>query len=324
MDNGYDTQANAEGRFTFDRVVPGPGNLSRQLVAKHPGGLTSFSPGWYSTLDVPPGATVEATVGGRGRAVVGRVVESAKPEQPIDWSRNDPLVLFNHEPDQSVLPGASGGQAMFFAGLDEEGRFRIDDVPPGTYRLQLSVDPPATALSRGSGNPIGAAVVEVVVPEGPDGEPVDLGEVVAEIWPALKVDEMAPEFTAITTGGGSFKLSDRRGKFVLLDFWATWCGPCLAAMPEMKELHAAFGGDGRFEMVGLACDEGIGAPALKSRELGLGWTQVFIGPLAEGVGAAYHVRSIPATFLIGPDGRILAKNLRGAELREAVRKALEE
>ena len=59
------------------------------------------------------------------------------------------------------------------------------------------------------------------------------------------------------------------------------------------------------------------------REDGLIWTHGFAGNLMMGVGVTYSVRSIPATFLIGPDGRILAKNLRGAKLKEAVQRALE-
>ncbi|MCA1685628.1 MAG: TlpA family protein disulfide reductase, partial [Planctomycetia bacterium] len=154
--------------------------------------------------------------------------------------------------------------------------------------------------------------------------PVDVGYVQAKLLPTLKVGDLAPDFTAQRLGGGQFKLSDHQGKVVLLDFWATWCGPCLAEMPAMKDLQKTFGDDDRFLLVGMSCDEAPEAPGRYARENGMGWTQGFAGNLGGGVAASYLVRSIPATFLIGPDGRVLAQNLQGAALKEAVGNALKD
>jgi hypothetical protein len=79
-------------------------------------------------------------------------------------------------------------------------------------------------------------------------------------------------------------------------------------------------------MIGLSCDETAEAAERYIKQNSLTWTHGFAGNLLAGKRESnvYTVRSIPATFLIGPDGRILAKNLRGAELKEAVRKALED
>jgi hypothetical protein len=75
-------------------------------------------------------------------------------------------------------------------------------------------------------------------------------------------------------------------------------------------------------IVGLACEEGIEAPAQYAKEHRMDWAQGLAGNLSGGIAAQYFVRAIPATFLIGPDGRILARNLRGAALKEAVQTAL--
>ena len=90
----------------------------------------------------------------------------------------------------------------------------------------------------------------------------------------------------------------------------------------MKDIQETFGGDPRFLLVGVSCDEAAEAPAKYTKENALNWTQVHGGKMLEGVAETYLVRAIPATFLIAPDGRVLAMDLRGHPLKEAVRKAL--
>jgi len=93
----------------------------------------------------------------------------------------------------------------------------------------------------------------------------------------------------------------------LLDFWATWCQPCLAEMPSVKDIQQTFGADPRFVLAGLSCDDGIERPAEYVKANALTWTQAFAGRMLEGVAAEmYLIRAIPATFLIGPNGRVLA------------------
>ena len=108
------------------------------------------------------------------------------------------------------------------------------------------------------------------------------------------------------------KLADFRGKYVLLDFWATWCGLCVAETPELKAVHDRFGNDPRFAMLSLSVDAEKDAPRKFVAERGLGWTQGFVGEWAEGgVSDAYHAETIPAIFLIGPDGTLKSVGLSG-------------
>ena len=97
-------------------------------------------------------------------------------------------------------------------------------------------------------------------------------------------------------------------------------------MPALKDVEKTFGSDTRFQLIGLSCDEAADVAERHVKQNGLIWTHGFAGNLlAEGTaGKAYKLRSIPATYLIGPDGRILQKNARGAELKEAVRRVLED
>ena len=160
----------------------------------------------------------------------------------------------------------------------------------------------------------------MTVPEGPDDQPVEVGDVKVRF--PVQVGVLAPDFTAPRLDGGPFKLSDTRGKLVLLDFWATWRQPCLAEMPALKDIQETFGADPRFLLVGVSCDEAAEAPAKYTKENALVWTQVYGGKILGGVAETYFIRGIPATVLIPPDGRVLAMNLRGPALREAVRNAL--
>ena len=265
-----------------------------------------------------PGQTTQVRLGGKGRAVIGRVVLDGTPPEPVDWRSNDPAVL---ELPRAERRKATTPWRTFASGFDADGRFRIEDVAPGTYELKIPVNSPSDRTTWGPDRArMGEAILPVTVPEGPEDQPVDVGDVKVRLH--VRVGDLAPDFTAPRLDGGSFKLSDTRGKLVLLDFWATWCLPCLAEMPALKEIQETFGGDPRFLLVGVSCDEAAEAPAKYTKENALAWTQVHGGKMLEGVAETYLIRAIPATFLIAPDGRVLAMNLRGPALKEAVRNAL--
>ena len=320
----YHFATDSRGRFTIEKVIPGPGQVARVLV-------TPLTDEWceQESVEVKPGRTTQVQIGGKGRPVIGRVVFDGTPPEPVDWRTNNPAVL--DLPRDERLKATTPWRT-FASGFDKDGRFRIEDVAPGTYELRISVSLPSDTRTSGPLRAtMGEATLAVTVPEGPEDQPVDVEDVMARLY--LRVDDLAPDFTAARLDGGQFKLSEQRGKLVLLDFWATWCQPCLAEMPSVKDIQDKFGGDPRFLLVGVSCDEAAQAPAKYTKENALSWTHVFGGPVPWSVGAApakdsqnvgdtYMIRGIPATLLIGPNGRILARDLRGPALKEAVGKAL--
>lgn len=130
----------------------------------------------------------------------------------------------------------------------------------------------------------------------------------------LAIGKMAPEIALENPDGEVIKLSSLRGKYVLIDFWAAWCRPCRAENPNVVRVYNEYGGE-NFEILGVSLDKTrekwLGAIA----QDGLPWLHVSDLKFWRSEAAQdYQVSAIPATFLIDPDGKIIAKNLRGASL----------
>ena len=120
------------------------------------------------------------------------------------------------------------------------------------------------------------------------------------------VGNVVPDFSATDLDGKPISLQQYRGKVILLDFWAVWCGHCLAEIPNVKSVYDTYK-DGGFDIIGVNLDTDETRLRNYLKENNIPWRQIFSGqkwksPLAQ----KYHIRSIPAPWLIDRDGTLIA------------------
>ncbi|MFN0047934.1 MAG: redoxin domain-containing protein [Cytophagales bacterium] len=138
----------------------------------------------------------------------------------------------------------------------------------------------------------------------------------------IKIGGIAPDFTGNTPDGRKVSLADFKGKFVLIDFWASWCIPCRRENPNVVKLYEKYNAK-NFEILGVSLDDdgtkwknAIMADGLKWQHISdlKGWESDFA--------TLYSIEEIPQTYLLDQEGKILARNLRGAELEQKLAEIL--
>jgi thiol-disulfide isomerase/thioredoxin/protocatechuate 3,4-dioxygenase beta subunit len=344
----YQVASDGDGRFKLSRVVDGTSEIGIEISSPMGDGRMSFAQSQVLPLNLSPGEhKTDLQIGGVGRPVIGRIIvpEDLKKAGLIPHAGRLSLVRPQFIPPpgwqdmtdaqkQPIRDAFAKGVAMreyekristIMVLVNDGGTFRADDVPAGEYSLWIDVQTPIP------GEPhnyrwAASAGKQVIVPEMPGGksaEPLDAGVLELEAHHYLDVGQSVPEFSPATYDGKKLDLSACRGKYVLLDFWATWCGPCVAEFKLLDKLHQRLAGDDRFVLISVSVDDRITEPSAFLRNRPLTWLQAYAGnSTPQSAFRVFGLGPLPSNWLIGPDGKIIAKQFYDEDIEKNVNTAL--
>jgi len=308
------------GRFVMDRVVPGNNTIGRVISAL-------AMPTRFLNIDLPAGKTTAVSIGGDGRTVVGHLPPNARrfgfrraqvllrqPEMvlPANWDKIS-------EDEKQKLRKAWWNTPQFKAWrrnadvaeieIGRDGIVRAEDIPPGEYDLQIQLGD----ISPGSRYVESAAwgTTRVVVPPvAPStiGQPLEIGEVQVEIQKRIGIGELVPEVSGESLDGSSARLSDYRGKYVLLHLWSIDRRDTLDTIRMLPALIDRFGDESRLAVVGVNVDESAAAVRKCVAEQQLNWPQILLHGWSDPRLPRPYTYSPALLFLIDPEGHLVAKN----------------
>ena len=348
-----------DGTFVFDQVPPGDRKAYLQIKLNDRDSSRSTASSHGTPVMVKPGETAEVVIGGSGRPVIGRMTVAGGEPEDVDWRRDQHTLQMQMNMPANIPPPVITGnmtdeerrraqqeynarvnafwrtpegralertQRNYALRFDTNGTFRIDNVDPGNYYLYVSLtnpDRPDNYYEQ-----IGSLNKNVTIPPAPAGrpdEPFDLGPSEVQVQNIQRTGRRAPKFEVKTFDGKTVKLADFAGKFVLLDFWATWGGARNLDLQMLKALNTTYGKDDRLVMLGLNFDPQASSAEKVIEQSGIKWLQCYAGPWDQtSLPASFGVQGLPANILIDPEGKIVASNLKGSSIRTTVRNRLGE
>jgi thiol-disulfide isomerase/thioredoxin len=278
--------------------------LAATLLVASAGQLPAQTPA--PTASKPPAAVSPATA--ELKALTGRVIEKLKAGQREESDFGPELKTF----DDLIAKYSTGSpddaaQILYMKAMLYLQVFENPDKATPLVE-QLKRDYPATKSGKSADRLLAY---------------IQKKQASLKTQSGLKAGLAFPDFSVKDLNGNPLSVGALKGKVVLVDFWATWCGPCRGELPNVIDIYKKNHPKG-FEIIGVSLDsekEKL-TDFLKSQD-GMTWSQYFDGQgWQNALAQKYGVESIPFTILVGTDGKIIGTELRGEELAGAVEKAL--
>jgi thiol-disulfide isomerase/thioredoxin len=334
LQDSYTALTDENGRFELKQLPPIAGSVRAILGPWVDSPLTSSR---SIPLDLQPGDHKTIELGDQGIIITGTVVETGRDQAPLnkkwsinylirrdaglDWPADAPELSF--DPTQPLHLAALEDPNFFtwqstrpyhFVKLTPDGQLKINGVPPGKYDLVLKLyEPPAGCLV----NPIGQKIIPIEVTEQDlKSGTLTLGQltVPCKLGPQTGSNLYAFEFTDPT--GQAHSLYELKGRYVLLQAWASWCAPCLKSMPEIQALTEKYS-EQKLTVIGLNLDQDpLEAQNLVKRK-GWNWTQHYMEVETDRA-RKLTVSSVPVYFLVGPNGVVTSVSKDWNEMQQTI------
>jgi thiol-disulfide isomerase/thioredoxin len=339
VQDGLQSKTGADGRFVFDRVPPEPCVVRAYLGPWEDSPLTSAL---TVPLKLTPGQTNKVDLGGNGLRVTGKVVLEGKGADRIEMryainylinvhgtvetpihARNNPIEWQSGKQREyearlvaNLDPAIS--RESHFVKLNPDGTFLINGVRPGDYRFLLKLyEPPTGCLV----DPVGYGYLEFSTKDFQvSNNSIDLGQVKIQLEPIAVVGDILPDFSYRNVDGSPAQISQRRGKKVVIDFWATWCKPCVDGLPDLKVLNRELKEKGEFELISISLDEKLEAVAEFLQNQEIDWQSGVLGKADGGASIeGLGVSSVPLWVVLDVDGKILFRTHSLSELKQQLK-----
>jgi len=304
---------NVDGTFTVEEVPAMPLRIGRNEV-----GLVSYE----QSIDPKAGETLDVQLGAGGQTIRGKIDAADLPTDSFNakYSLGKHYTGVYARLADAPLPAPQSADSGYAAELSPDGMFVIDGVPAGKYELLVKLRAPPMPQSCG----LSVAMASAKMPFEVKDQPLDLGTIPLQAHRSPVVGNPLPALEGKTLDGENASLAALKGKVVLLDFWASWCAPCKAEIPHVKELAAKYAGDKGVVVLGVNLDYTVADGVRCAAAEKIPWHSLTFPNWGENnpVLQAFGVSSIPSVWLIDADGKLIARDIPPAELDTALEKAL--
>jgi peroxiredoxin len=298
---------NKNGRFEYDLILDGPNFYELNLFDEKTIRLALYNEDVHIKHDFESEST--EIQGSKDSQVLQKIDEITLIYQEEINSLNDEYYEVMADRDQAAIRAIQDKAMQLETNHSQRVKGVINQMD-GSFAVLAGLG----MLNPRNDFPYLDSMVQVLHNRYPEMKMISSWRQELDELRALSIGQPAPEISLPNPDGKTVNLSDLRGKYVLVDFWAGWCKPCRDENPNVVRLYKKYKDKG-FEVFGVSLDRTREMWVKAIEEDELEWTQVSdLKYFNSEAASTYQINAIPATYMIDPDGNIFAKDLRGVSL----------